>query len=102
VYCMYYCIAVDRILPITEGFHVFMRPLLFHNGASVKFLLIIIFENLQSINLCEFTVHCNENHISVFPEKEFYRLCPNFHIHVSVNDLYIPRISPHTYFPAAE
>ncbi len=37
-------------------------------------------------------VHCNENPIYVFPEKELCGLCPDFHIHVSVSDLYIPRI----------
>ncbi len=29
-----------------------------------------------------------------FPEKKLCGLSPNFHIHVSVSDLYIPRISP--------
>jgi hypothetical protein len=33
--------------------------------------------------------------IYVFPEKKLRGLNPNFHIHVSVNDLYIPRIGPH-------
>jgi hypothetical protein len=28
----------------------------------------------------------------IFPEKEFCGLSPNFHIHVSVSDLYIPTI----------
>jgi hypothetical protein len=32
--------------------------------------------------------------IYVFPEKEFGILSPNFHIHVSVSDLYIPKIDP--------
>ncbi len=41
--------------------------------------------------------HCNENPIYVFPEKELRGLSPNFHIHVSVNDLYIPRIGPHIF-----
>ncbi len=39
---------------------------------------------------------CNENPIYVFPEKE---LCaasvPNFHILLSVSDLFIPGIGPH-------
>ncbi len=39
--------------------------------------------------------HCNENQVYVFPEKELCGLSPNYHIHVSVNDLYIPRIGPH-------
>jgi hypothetical protein len=46
-------------------------------------------------------VHCNENLISVFPDKELRGLSPNFHLHVSVSNLYIPRMSPQ-YFPAAE
>ncbi len=40
-------------------------------------------------------VHGNENSIYVFPEKELRGLSPNFHIHVSVSDLHIPRIGPH-------
>ncbi len=39
--------------------------------------------------------HCIENPIYVFPEKELRGLGPNSYIHVSVSDLYIPRISPH-------
>jgi hypothetical protein len=35
--------------------------------------------------------HCKGNPICVFPEKELRGLSPNFHIHVSVSDLYIPR-----------
>jgi hypothetical protein len=41
--------------------------------------------------------HCNENPIYVFPEKELRGLSPNFHIHVSVTDLYISRIGPHIF-----
>jgi hypothetical protein len=29
----------------------------------------------------------------IFPEKEYRGLSPNFHIHASVSDLYIPMIS---------
>jgi hypothetical protein len=35
--------------------------------------------------------HCIENWKQIFPEKELCGLSPNFHIHVSVSDLYIPR-----------
>ncbi len=31
-------------------------------------------------------MHCNENPIYVFPEKEMRGLSPNFHIHVPVSD----------------
>jgi hypothetical protein len=40
-------------------------------------------------------VHCNENPIDVFLFWELHGLRPNFHIHVSVSDLYFPRIGPH-------
>jgi hypothetical protein len=38
-----------------------------------------------------------ENSKQIFPEKELRGHSPNFHIHVSVSDLYIPRIGagPH-------
>jgi hypothetical protein len=42
-------------------------------------------------------VHCNENLIYVFPEKELRGLSPKFHIHVPVSDLYIPRIGLHIF-----
>jgi hypothetical protein len=40
-------------------------------------------------------MHCNENPIYVFIFWELRGLSPNFPIHVSVSDLYIPRIGPH-------
>ncbi len=40
-------------------------------------------------------MHCNVNPIYVFPEKKLCGLSPTVHIHVSVSDLYIPRIGPH-------
>jgi hypothetical protein len=39
-------------------------------------------------------MHCNENPIYVFPEKELRGLSPSFHIHVSERDFYTPRIGP--------
>jgi hypothetical protein len=33
----------------------------------------------------------------VFPEKKLLGISPNLHIHVSVSDLYIPRIHPHIF-----
>ncbi len=39
--------------------------------------------------------HCKDNSIYVFLFWELRGLSPNFHIHVSVRDLYIPRIGPH-------
>jgi hypothetical protein len=39
--------------------------------------------------------HCKGNPIYVFLCWELRGLSPNFYIHVSVSDLYFPRISPH-------
>jgi len=36
--------------------------------------------------------HNTENSKQIFPEKEWRSLSPNFRIHVSVSDLYIPTI----------
>jgi hypothetical protein len=38
--------------------------------------------------------HCKENPIYEFLFWELCGLSPNFRIHVSVSDLYIPRIGP--------
>jgi hypothetical protein len=43
----------------------------------------------------EKNTHCTENPIYVFLFWELCSLSPNFHIHVNVDDLNIPRISPH-------
>jgi hypothetical protein len=37
-------------------------------------------------------MHCTENQINVFPEMKVRGLVPNSYIHVSVSDLYIPRV----------
>ncbi len=42
-------------------------------------------------------MHCNENPLYVFLFWKLRGLCPNFHIHVSVSDSYIPRIGPHIF-----
>jgi hypothetical protein len=40
-------------------------------------------------------MHCNGNSVYIFLFWEYRGLSPDFHIHVSVSDLYIPRIGPH-------
>jgi hypothetical protein len=35
-------------------------------------------------------IHTAANLKQIFPEKEYRDLSPNFHIHVSVSELYIP------------
>ncbi len=37
-------------------------------------------------------MHCKENLNYVFPKKKLRGLSPKFQIHVSVSDLFIPRI----------
>jgi hypothetical protein len=39
-------------------------------------------------------IQCKEIRIYVFPEKELRGLSLNFHIHLSVSDLYIPTFGP--------
>ncbi len=39
--------------------------------------------------------HCNQNPIYVFLFRESHGLSPNLPTHVSVSDLYIPRVGPH-------
>ncbi len=39
--------------------------------------------------------HCNGNSVYLFLFWELRGISTNFHIHVSVSDLYIPRIGPH-------
>ncbi len=39
--------------------------------------------------------HCNGNSVYIFLFWELRGLSPHFHIHVSLSDLYIPRISLH-------
>ncbi len=41
---------------------------------------------------CRLAKHCKVIWIYVLPEKELRGLSPNFHIHVSVSDLFIPTI----------
>ncbi len=54
------------------------------NQAWIKLLSISELEALHR--------HNTENSKHIFPEKELRGLSPNFHIHLSVSDLYIPRI----------
>ncbi len=42
-------------------------------------------------------LRCNENPLDVFPGKELCELSPNFHIKLSLRDLYIPSIGPHIF-----
>jgi hypothetical protein len=47
---------------------------------------------ISSFPVC--TMHCKEIEFMYFPEKELRSRSPNFHIHVSVSDLYIPTFGP--------
>ena len=54
-----------------------------------------------NMTVVTYSINCKENP-TVRPEKKLRGLSPNFHIHVSVSDLYVPTIGPPMYFPAAE
>ncbi len=59
-----------------------VRDLLEKEKEDIRFEVLSISITLQRIP------------IYVFPEKKLRGLSPNFHIHVSVSDLYIPTICP--------
>ncbi len=48
--------------------------------------------DVKSWLIVAYQLHCNKNPIYVFLFWKLRGLSPNFHIHVSVSDLYIPRI----------
>ncbi len=50
----------------------------------IGLLLLIMVDALQRQN--------TEISKQIFPENEYRGLCPNFHVHESVSDLYIPTI----------
>ncbi len=57
---------------------------------------IFAFEHVRwQVELQNSCIHCYENPIYVFLFWELRGLSPSFHIHVSVSDLYVPRIGPH-------
>jgi hypothetical protein len=43
-------------------------------------------------------MHCTENSKQIFPEIKLHGIFPNFCIHLSVSDLYIPTICPQTQY----
>jgi hypothetical protein len=47
----------------------------------------------------KFLMHCTENPIYVFPDMKLCGLVPNSYIHISVSDLYIPRIGLPIWLP---
>jgi hypothetical protein len=53
-----------------------------------------ILTNITKIDCSGYTLQRQnaENLKKIFPEKEYRGLSPNFHIHVSVSELYIPMI----------
>jgi hypothetical protein len=76
---------------------------IFHVNTSF-FLGVDILHTVQRKNVMhgffihDFLPHCNENPIYVFLFWELRGLSPNFHIHVSVNDLYCISQDRSTYF----
>ncbi len=55
-----------------------------------------LLQNLYSLRDGTFhsMLHCTDNSKHIFPEMKLICLVPNFYIHVSVSDLYIPTIVP--------
>jgi hypothetical protein len=55
-------------------------------------------ETITSVVVCRKGLHCNGHSVYIFLFWELRGLSPNFHVHVSVIDLYNPRIGPHNSF----
>jgi hypothetical protein len=68
-------------------------------GHHYERLLAEIFHCRSALETARTTdlLHCKENTIYVFQEKELRGLSLNLHIHVSVSDLYILWIGPHIF-----
>ncbi len=60
---------------------------------EVRQSAMIYFQVELSEFLCALQRQNAENLKQIFPEKEYRGLSPNFHIHVSVSELYIPTMS---------
>jgi hypothetical protein len=66
-----------------------------HLQKVIKFLTVSCASNVGRQRAYQYSTHCKESPIYVFLFWELRGLSPNFHIHVSVRNLYIPRIRPH-------
>jgi hypothetical protein len=80
-----YCITKSEL-------RLFSKPVLISQYLTQLYTLFMVRPQL----------HCKEKPIYVFFFWGLRGLSPNFHIQVSVSDLYIPRIGQHTYLPAEE
>ncbi len=86
-----------------QDLNLILQLILQYNECSLHiFQLHVLFEGyISSIHICiikniiNIYVHCKENPVYAFLFWELHSLSPNFHIHVSASDLYIPRIGPH-------
>jgi hypothetical protein len=88
--------AVDALALVWRG----RSPaVILQEGDEGGILLLLLIQPCMQ-HLIKYEMHCNENPIYVFSEKEVRGRSPNFHIHVYVRDLYYHDRS--TYFPAAE
>ncbi len=64
-------------------------------GAAINLSTRICLLNVFNLNLSIWLfMHCKEDSDYVLPEIKLRGLVPNFHIHTSVSDIYIPRIGP--------
>ncbi len=81
MYCTITCIKKSHLLIVCKFVQVnFNVPYVQYALA----LLIPVYNTLQRQN--------TEISKQIFPEREYRGLSPNFHIHVSVSDLYFPTI----------
>ncbi len=103
LYCQYYSRknpSPNFILIAFQNFMCLETACVRQSFMHVRPMLVMIRDkkdthNKDFLHVLTFATHCNKNPIYVFIIWELRSLSPNYHVHVSVSDLYIPRIGPH-------
>ncbi len=95
-----FCVPALALFPICFLLMSALRPFPFSVSASSAFyaLLAVLSLFLPAPRPClRSSCTAKKFRLTYFPAKELRGLSPNFHIHVSVSDLYIPSIGPHIF-----
>ncbi len=91
----FFCLVAEKIKYSTYKYNMFASVNLFTNSENI---FSVNFFRLRTYKQCEKAAYTllkrtnTRNLKQIFSEKELRGHSPNFNIHVSVNDLYIPTI----------
>ncbi len=96
-----FCTELVSLKPVSTYFTMWPCWTMFTPTVVYGFRMVFlqfVFENqlwVKSGDPLDLVAHCNENPTYIFLFWEERGLSPNFHIHVSVSDLYSPRMGLH-------